>query len=344
MIKKLFGYFWLFTLIPALGWALTSEEQNTIKIFQSVADSVVFITNVSVAQKFSFDGPESFEVPRGTGSGFIWDKKGHIVTNYHVIAGGDAFYVTLRNQERYKAKLIGGEPRKDLAVIKLQGKIGILKLKPIPVGDSENLIVGQKALAIGNPYGLDHTLTEGIISALDRQIKGAAGVTINDVIQTDASINPGNSGGPLLDSEGRLIGMNTAIYSQSGSSAGIGFAVPVSFIKKLVPQIIQYGKVIQPGLGIKILSSPITRNLPGAVIQSVEPGSAAHKAGLRGMVQSRFGEWMLGDIIISVDEKPIGNYDDLYNTLDRYKVGDQIRVKFLRGSQQKEVIVQLQRL
>jgi len=334
----------IFFLIPSLAWPLTLTEQNTIKIFQSVADSVVFITNVSIAQTFSFDGLESAEIPRGTGSGFVWDKKGHVVTNFHVISGGDIFYVTFRNQKRYKAKIVGSEPRKDLAVLKIQGNLAKIKLKPIRLGSSKNLIVGQKALAIGNPYGLDHTLTVGVISALDRRIKGVAGVTIKDVIQTDASINPGNSGGPLLDSTGKLIGMNTAIYSQSGSSAGIGFAVPVAFIKKLVPQIIQYGKVIQPGLGITISSSVLMKNLPGVVIESVNKGSAADRAGLRGMFRTRFGEWMLGDIIIAIDGKPINSYDELYHSLEAYKVGDRVKIKILRGVEKKEVTVKLQRL
>jgi len=340
--KKIFNLLLCFLLLSIQAFGLTEEEKNTIDIFKKAADSTVYITNVRRQSVFSFEGVSTMEVPRGSGSGFLWDKKGHIVTNFHVIQGGEFYYVTLRNKKRFKAKLVGAEPKKDLAVIKLEEKAFKENLKPLLIGDSESLQVGQKTLAIGNPYGLDYTLTTGIVSALDRQIKGVAGVMIHDVIQTDASINPGNSGGPLLDSNGALIGMNTAIYSRSGSSAGIGFAVPVSFIKKLVPQIIKHGKVIQPGFGISIWNHPMARKVKGVVIRAVESGSAASKAGLKGMTQNRYGEWQLGDVIISIDGKKVSSYDELYHVLDDYKVGNKVRVKILRGNQLVEVTVRLQ--
>lgn len=324
------------------AFALTPEEQNTVRAFDQVADSVVFITNVKLAQTFNFD---QLEIPRGSGSGFVWDTQGHIVTNFHVVMEGDVFYVTMRDQTRYKAEVVGTEPRKDLAVLRIVDKNPKTKFKPIAVGDSTNLVVGQKAMAIGNPYGLDQTLTTGVVSAIGRQIRGVAGVTIHDVIQTDASINPGNSGGPLIDSSGLLIGMNTAIYSQTGSNAGIGFAVPVSFIKKLVPQLIKHGKIMQPGLGVSIWNDPMARQFPGAVIMAVEPGSAAAQAGLRGMTRNRFGELLIGDVITGIDEKSVKSYDDLYNLMDGHNVGDVVKVKITRDGKKDVVVpVKLQNL
>jgi S1-C subfamily serine protease len=213
--------------------ALSPDEENTIAVFREAAPSVVFVTNVALEQNQYQD---EFAVPQGAGSGFVWDKQGHIVTNFHVVQGGDAFLVTFDDQTQVQAKLIGTDANKDIAVLKIEEKYD--KLKPIAVGSSDKLSVGQQVLAIGNPFGLDHSLTKGIISAVGRVVQGIGGVTIHDMIQTDAAINPGNSGGPLLDSAGRLIGVNTAIQSPSGASAGIGFAIPVDEVNRVVPQVI----------------------------------------------------------------------------------------------------------
>ena len=221
------------------------DERNTIEVVKRTQNSVVFITNIQLVRDFLFSSEEA--VPAGSGSGFVWDDKGHIVTNYHVIEDGDIFNVTLPSQEQRRARLVGKEPNKDIAVLRIEGNLS--GLFPVVTGSSRDLQVGQKVIAIGNPFGFDHTVTEGIVSALGRNMPGAGGVTIRDMIQTDASINPGNSGGPLLDSTGRLIGMNTMIISPSGSSSGIGFAVPVDTIKKIAPEIILYGKVQRPGPG-----------------------------------------------------------------------------------------------
>ena len=231
-------------LLPCLSPAqekavqLTEDEKNTIDIVNRCRNSVVFITNIQLVHDFFYS--ESQEVARGTGSGFIWDDMGHVVTNYHVIEDGDRFTVTFPNKERRNARLVGKDANKDIAVLKIEGDLS--GLSPVRTGTSRNLQVGQKVVAIGNPFGFDHTVTKGIVSALGRNILGAGGVSIRDMIQTDASINPGNSGGPLLDSAGRLIGMNTMIISPSGASSGIGFAVPVDTILKIVPELIRFGK------------------------------------------------------------------------------------------------------
>ncbi|OGS35814.1 MAG: hypothetical protein A2506_03150 [Elusimicrobia bacterium RIFOXYD12_FULL_66_9] len=309
--------------------ALLPDEENSIAVFSAASPSVVYVTNVAIGQSIYMD---EFAIPQGAGSGFVWDKEGHIVTNYHVVQGGDAFLVTLRDQTQLEAKLVGADPNKDIAVLKVIKGRDILK--PVKLGSFEQLRVGQKTLAIGNPFGLDHTLTTGIISALGREVVGIGGVTIRDMIQTDAAVNPGNSGGPLLDSAGDLIGMNTMIYSRSGSSAGIGFAVPVSFIKRIVPQLISYGRVIRPGIGITILTTGqkyyLIGDLEGVVINQVSRGGPAAKAGLRGLKRLPGGRVVLGDIIVGVGEHEVKDFDDLYNALDRYKVGDTVDISVLR--------------
>ena len=340
-MKRSFGAGLLAVLLSAAARpALLADEENTIKVFREASPSVVFVTNISVERNFYMD---EFAIPQGSGSGFIWDRSGYIVTNYHVVAGGDRFMVTLKDHTELAARFVGAEPRKDIAVLKVTGPVD--KLIPIRLGASESLIVGQKTIAIGNPFGLDNTLTTGIISALGRQVQGAGGVTIRDMIQTDAAINPGNSGGPLLDSEGRLIGMNTMIYSQSGASAGIGFAVPVTFVKRIVPQLIKTGKVSQPGIGVSILTTEqkysLLGQVKGAVIREAYPGSPAHRAGLRGIRQDQTGRLILGDIIIAVDDKSVNSYDDLYNTLDGYKPGDPVKVVYLRGGKRLSARVDL---
>ncbi|MBI5241146.1 MAG: trypsin-like peptidase domain-containing protein [Elusimicrobia bacterium] len=320
--------------------ALNPEEQNTIAVFKAAAPSVVFVTNIAVrTDGFYMD---DFAVPQGSGSGFIWDREGHIVTNYHVVAGGDAFLVTLRDHTELQAALVGAEPRKDIAVLRV--KAASDKLKPVEPGDSARLQVGQKTLAIGNPFGLDNTLTTGIVSALGRQVLSVGRVTIRDMIQTDAAINPGNSGGPLLDSDGRLIGMNMMIYSPSGASAGIGFAVPVDTIKRIVPQLIKYGRSVPAGIGVSVLRDEqklrLLGDIPGVVVREVEPGLPAARAGVSGIRFSR-GRLSLGDVIVGVDGQPIKDYDDLYNALDRRQVGDVVEFLFLRDGKRRKARIEL---
>ena len=304
------------------------DEQNTVDIFDNAGPGTVFVTqNQIVRDRYTM---RATEVPSGSGSGFIWDTDGHIITNYHVIDGSSHLTVTLYNQKTYPAKLVGGEPKKDIALLKIDAPAD--ELTPIPrPDDTYELAVGQKAIAIGNPFGLDHTITTGIISAMGRDQLGYGGVTIRDMIQTDASINPGNSGGPLLDSSGQLIGMNTMIFSKSGASAGIGFAVPFSTIKRVVPQIIRTGKAQQIGLGISILPDAIARRngIQGVIVRQVANNSPAARAGLRGVEQNYRGTY-IGDVIVGIDDKKVTNYDTLYNALDTHQPGDTIQVKIRR--------------
>jgi S1-C subfamily serine protease len=330
-------------LLLILGYpaeALLSDEENTIKVFREASPAVVFVTNIAVAQDFFMD---EFAIPQGSGSGFLWDREGHVVTNFHVVRGGDAFLVTLKDQTQVQARLVGAEPRKDIAVLKLSKPPE--KFRPLVVGDSEALQVGQKTIAIGNPFGLDNTVTTGIVSALGRQVVGIGGVTIHDMIQTDAAINPGNSGGPLLDSSGAIIGMNTLIFSKSGASAGIGFAVPGHFIRRIVPQLIKFGKVIQPGIGVTILAEEYKRGLlggiDGVVVRGINPGTPAAQTGMRGVQRSTDGRLELGDIIVGINDAPVRDYDDLYNTLDRHKVGETVTVKTIRDGKKRSYRIQL---
>jgi S1-C subfamily serine protease len=322
--------------------ALLPDERNTISVFQEVAPSVVFITSKVVRQGFFFT--DTYEVPAGSGSGFVWDNQGHIVTNYHVVEEASALTVTLSDHSSYEAEKVGEEPSKDVAVLRIKAPGG--KLKPVRIGSSASLQVGQKVVAIGNPFGLDQTLTTGVVSALGREIKASNGRTIQDVIQTDAAINPGNSGGPLLDSRGQLIGINTAIISPSGSSAGIGFAVPVNTVNRIVPELIKYGRISRPGLGIQVVSDAIARRagITGVIIGDVQRGSAAAKSGLRGLQRNRFGEAYVGDVIIGVNDKPVRNFGELGDALEQYKVGDMVTVKILRDGEQRSVRVQLQQI
>ncbi len=327
---------------PSGPSARLQDEQNTIDVFQALAPATVFVNQIRRVRDFSM---RALEVPAGTGSGFIWDRRGHIVTNYHVIASGErntTYSVTLYNHKTYTARVVGGEPARDIAVLKIDAPAG--ELTPIRVRSGRaSLAVGQKTVAIGNPFGLDHTLTTGVVSALGREIVGYGGITIRDMIQTDASINPGNSGGPLLDSSGYLIGMNTMIYSKSGSSAGIGFAVPVDTINRVVPQIIKFGKVKRAGLGISRVRDEIAASvgIRGVIIESVQRGSPAARAGLKGLRWARDGSVDLGDVIVGIDAFPIQNFDDLYNALERYKVGDSVAVKVQRDDKLVAVEVTL---
>ncbi|WP_448872897.1 S1C family serine protease [Desulfobulbus propionicus] len=318
---------------------LAGDEQTTIEIFRNAAPSVVYITSIAVRRDFF--SLNVYEIPQGTGSGFIWDKQGRVVTNYHVISDASRLEVTLADHSSWKAVMVGAAPDRDLAVLQINAPAG--KLRPIAIGESGNLLVGQKVFAIGNPFGLDQTLTTGVVSALGREIKAVTGRTIHDVIQTDAAINPGNSGGPLLDSAGRLIGVNTAIYSPSGASSGIGFAVPVGEVNRVVPQIISKGRMIRPGLGITLANQRLTQELglDGVMILKVASGSSAAKAGLQGARQVREG-LVLGDIILAVNGKPVKDYDSLRDELERHEVGDSVTLTLLRDSANVEVQVQLE--
>jgi S1-C subfamily serine protease len=324
----------------ALREDLDADERETIQLFQRASPSVVFITTMAVRRDlFSFN---LLELPQGTGSGFIWSDQGYIVTNFHVLQGANSARVTLADQSSWEAQLVGIEPDKDLAVLKIDAPRA--RLRPLPIGSSRDLAVGQKVFAIGNPFGFDQTLTTGIISGLGREIRSVTGRTIQGVIQTDAAINPGNSGGPLLDSRGRLIGVNTAIYSPSGAYAGIGFAVPVDTVKRIVPQIIRYGRAIRPGLGIRVASDQLAARLglQGVLVLDVPPGSAAARAGIRPTQYDERGIIRLGDIIIGIDEKPVQTSDELFHLLEEHQVGDTVIITVQRNDQTRRVPVTLQ--
>ncbi len=309
---------------------LAADEKSTIELFERASPSVAYIT--SITRRRDFFGFNVYEIPQGTGSGFIWDDRGHIVTNYHVIMDAAKVEVTLADQSTWKAEFVGGDPSKDLAVLRISAPQS--KLRPIDVGQSNNLRVGQKVFAIGNPFGLDHTLTTGVVSALGRTIPSFNSRTIEGVIQTDAAINPGNSGGPLLDSAGRLIGVNAQISSPSGGSVGVGFAVPVDIVNRVVPQLIRHGRVIRPYLGIRPVPDNYARQarIRGVIIASITAGGGAEAAGLRGSKYSRAtNEIILGDIIQKIGDRPVASYDDLMTALEQHKVGDTVTVTFQRG-------------
>ncbi|GDY09009.1 MAG: PDZ domain-containing protein [Planctomycetota bacterium] len=325
-------------LVVARG-DLAADETATIDLFKRIAPSVVHVDNV--AQGFDWRSLNAVDVQRGSASGFVWDKSGHVVTNYHVIHDADKAWVTLADNTRLEAELVGFDESKDLAVLKVVCPAD--RLQPIPLGTSFDLEVGQKVFAIGSPFELDQTLTTGIIGGLGREIESLSGRPIQGVIQTDAAINPGNSGGPLLDSAGRLIGVTTAIKSPSGGSVGIGFAVPVDTVQRVVPQLITTGKVKRPGLGIRTLDDRRTSLLPlkkrGVVIDQVNPNSAAEKVGLRGIDWER---QVVGDVILKIDDDDVRNQNDLYRSLDRHDVGDTVRITVWRDEKELEVNVTLQ--
>lgn len=315
---------------------LFPEEKEAIKVFQNSYPSVVYITTLALAQKIF--SRNVFEIPKGTGSGFIWDTNGHIVTNYHVVENSNKIEVTLHNGSKLNANLVGVAPDKDIAVLKVATPL--TTLRPIDIGDSNSLLVGQSVYAIGNPFGLDTTMTSGIVSALGREVTSMTGRPIQGAIQTDAAINPGNSGGPLLDSAGRLIGINTAIYSPSGASSGVGFALPVEIVNRIVTELIATGRTVRPGIGISIATDDINTRLgvDGVLILRVFPGTPAHAAKLR-ETRQKGGELILGDIIVSVDGKAIHKANDLYNYFEKAHVGDIAKLGVLRGK--KTIIVQL---
>src|SRR5882724_9564490 len=322
--------------------ATATDEQNNIEVYRTLSPGVVNVHSTSYARDFfGFVEPQE-----GSGSGSIIDQDGDILTNYHVIEGAQKLAVSFGGQKNYAAKVVGGDPDTDLAVIKL---IEMPKeaLTIVPLGDSDKLEVGQKVLAIGNPFGLDRTLTTGVISGLQRPIRARNGRPIEGAIQTDASINPGNSGGPLLDSHGRMIGINSQILSPSGASAGVGFAVPVNIARRIVPQLVRSGQVLRPKLGIGTRDVEAFKNqldLPvsdGVIILQVAPGEAAANAGLRGVTQTENGDFEIGDIIVGIDNEKVKNNDDLYRILDKHQVGDTVQVQVFRNGRRTTVPVRL---
>ncbi|HKI38014.1 MAG TPA: trypsin-like peptidase domain-containing protein [Gemmataceae bacterium] len=327
------------TVTPA--GKLSDAERATIDLFKAASPSVVHVTNLTETRTaFSLDVQR---VERGLGSGFVWDDDGHIITNYHVVEGANFARVSFQDGNSYETANIWTYPDKDIAVLKISAPKS--ELVPIPVGTSHDLQVGQSTFAIGNPYGLDHTLTTGIVSALGREITSPNDRPIRGVIQTSAAINPGNSGGPLLDSSGRLIGMNSAILSKSGTFGGIGFAIPVDEINRVVPQLINNGKVVRPRLGVQVAEDEQARQIgvkEGALVVRVFGGSPAEAAGLRGILRDEEGRLILGDVIVSIDDKSIKTGKDLFSVLEQYKAGDTVTVAYLRNGQKKEAKVTLQ--
>lgn len=330
-----------FTEAPAAGItdpALATDEQNNIEVYKAISPGVAFITSTSYRRDFFGQVQEG----EGSGSGSVIDDQGHILTNYHVIQGAQKLTVSFAGDKTFPAKYVGGDPDTDLAVIKVDAPRE--QLTVVPLGDSDKLSVGQKVLAIGNPFGLDRTLTTGVISGLQRPIRARNDRQIEGAIQTDASINPGNSGGPLLDSRGRMIGINSQILSPSGASAGVGFAVPVNIAKRVVPELIKNGVVRRPKLGIGSRDVNSLRGLPveeGVLIIQVVQGGPAAAAGLRETTQTEDGDISLGDIVVAIDSEKVRNNDDLYRILDKHQIGDVIKVEVLRNNARLSVPVRL---
>ncbi len=320
--------------------SLNAEERATIALFRQASPSVVYIT--TLARQRDFFSLNIAEIAQGSGSGFVWDQEGHIITNFHVIQGAGGAKVTLADHSVWDAQLVGKAPDHDLAVLYIRAPKN--QLRPLAIGTSADLEVGQSVFAIGNPFGLDQTLTTGIISALGREINATTGRTIAGVIQTDAAINPGNSGGPLLDSAGRLIGVNTAIFSPSGASSGIGFAVPVDTVNRIVPQLIRQGEITRAGLGVRIGDDSVSRrlNLPGVLIIEVDKGSAAEAAGLRSTQVDAKGGVKLGDVIVAIDGERIETSNELFNAMEKHAVGETVKVTVLRGETRLSMAVMLQ--
>ena len=323
----------------------TPDEKRNVEVFNKVSAAVVNISSTAL-RTVGFFHARVTEVPAGTGSGFVWDSSGHIVTNYHVVQNAvenkGKLMVVFKNGASVRGRLVGVEPKKDIAVLKVKLPED-LQINPIPVARSADVMVGQTAMAIGSPFGLDQTFTIGVVSALGRTIDGVGGVTIKGVIQTDASINPGNSGGPLLDSRGYLMGINTAIFSKSGASDGIGFAVPSDTVKRVVEQLIKYGRVKQPSLGVSVFEDHIARRLgiEGVIIGDVFKSMGAANAGMRGTTRDQRGNIILGDVIVAIGGSKIKNYDDLYSVLESKKIGSVVEVSVLRGKKTMKFKVKL---
>lgn len=318
---------------------LQANEKKLTQLFGETSPAVVYITSMAVRRDFfSF---RATEIPQGTGSGFVWDNKGHIVTNFHVIRDAQRATVTLADQSTWDATLVGYAAEKDLAVLKIEAPSD--KLHPIRIGTSRDLLVGQTVLAIGNPFGFDQTLTTGIISALGREIDSAAQIPIRNVIQTDAAINPGNSGGPLLDSAGRLIGVNTAIISPSGAYAGIGFAIPVDTVNWVVSDLISYGKVQRPSLGLQFAPDSVSRRFgfEGPIVLRVAKGSAGDRAGIREISRDRYGRLLLGDILVAIDGERIRHGGDVGLVLEKHKPGDEVVLTIVRDGKAMDLRLKL---
>src|SRR5690606_2860274 len=308
----------------------TDDERNTIQVFEKARPSVVFVTNQQLVRD-----PRSLsllEVPRGSGTGFVWDESGYIVTNFHVVDGARKVMITLQDQSTWPAEIVGLAPERDLAVLKIEAPRK--HLTALPLGDSSNLSVGRKVLAIGNPFGLDATLTTGVVSALGREIESPTRRKISNVIQTDAAINPGNSGGPLLNSQGQLIGVNTMIFSPSGASAGIGFAIPVNTVKEVVPQLITHGRIVRPVIGVVLAADHWAHQsrIQGVPILRVEPGSPAAKAGLEGAMRNAWGQIVLGDVIVGINKHVTPTNDALMSALEKFEAGDKVEIHVVRDS------------
>jgi len=326
--------------------ALSLDEQNNIQGYETTSPGVVNITSTTYVEDFWGDA----DPQQGTGSGSIIDKQGHILTNVHVVKGAQELTVTLADKTTYNAKVIGTDPDNDIAVIKINAPAE--KLHVVPLGTSQGLNIGQKVLAIGNPFGLDRTLTSGIISGLGRPLKTANGRTVDNVIQTDASINPGNSGGPLLNANGEMIGVNTAIYSPSGGSVGIGFAVPVDIAKRVIPELINYGQVLRPwlGIGTRTITPQLANSIDmgvkeGLIITATLPEGPAGRAGIKGSDRlTRKGNryYLEADILTKVGDSPVRNEEDLYRALNNYKTTDTVTVEVYRNSQPMKVTVKLE--
>jgi S1-C subfamily serine protease len=314
--------------VQAVEQFATDDERNSMQIFEHARPSVVFVTNEQLARD-----PRSFDimsVPAGSGTGFIWGTDGYIVTNYHVVEGANKVMITLQDQSTWPAKVVGLAPERDLAVLKISAPNE--KLTALSLGDSSQLTVGRKVLAIGNPFGLDATLTTGVVSALGREIESPNQRKIGNVIQTDAAINPGNSGGPLLNSQGQLIGVNTMIYSPSGASAGIGFAIPVNTVKDVVPQLIKNGRIIRPVMGFEAAPEQwaLQSGIEGLPIMRVYNNSPAQEAGLRGVARNDWGQLVLGDVVVAIDGKLTPNNDAYMSILENHKPGDRVDVQLVR--------------
>ncbi|GAB5498446.1 MAG: trypsin-like peptidase domain-containing protein [Pseudohongiellaceae bacterium] len=320
----------------------TNDERNNIEVFNKASPSVVNITNSRLVRSFYSLNPQ--EVPQGSGTGFIWNADGYIVTNFHVVQQADRVMVTLQNGTTYDARPIGGDPDKDLAVVKIDAPEE--ELVPIQPGDSSLLEVGRKVIAIGNPFGLDTTMTVGVVSALGREIDSVSRRKIRDVIQTDAAINPGNSGGPLLNSLGQLVGVNTAIYSPSGASSGIGFAIPVNTVKRIVPELITYGRVQTPILGITRLPQPeYYRRLwgiEGVIVMDTVAGTDPERLGMRGLTRVERGRIRLGDVIVEIEGQAIRTENDYADVIEQYEPGDVVTVTTMRDNQLREYEIELQ--
>ena len=328
---------------PITDPSTATDEQNNIEVYKAVAPGVVYIQSTTMVTDFF----GMYSTPReGAGSGSVIDDQGNILTNYHVIADAEKLTVSFGGGKNYPARVVGRDPDTDLAVIRLLEK-PTEAITIVPLGDSDKLAVGQKVLAIGNPFGLDRTLTTGVISGLQRPIRAANQRQIEGAIQTDASINPGNSGGPLLDSHGRMIGINSQIESPSGASAGVGFAIPVNIAKRIVPELIRTGSVQRPKLGIQprdveSLSGQV--ELPvnyGVLIWNVQPGGPAANAGLRGMVRTDDGDVELGDIIVGINGEKVNNFDEMYKVLNKHQLGETVNIDIYRGSRRMTVPVRL---